>query len=82
MIVTSDVVKVAAVVLAFAAWVTVHVALAAGLMARKHWGKGFASLVVPVLAPYWGIREGMNARAAAWVGLVVAYVVARIVAAT
>jgi hypothetical protein len=77
---TADVVKVALLVGVFAAWVTVHVAIAAGLMVRKRWGRGFASLFVPVLAPYFGARAGMGARALAWVGLCAAYVVARVAA--
>ena len=74
---TLDAIKVAALVLAFAGWVTVHVAIAFGLFARKRWGKGLLAFFVPIAAPYFGVREGMPARAVMWIALVVAYGIAR-----
>lgn len=76
-----DKVVVATLILAFATFVTAHVALAARLVmrARPRW-RGLVALVVPPLAPWWGVREGMRGGAAIWVGAVVVYAVARVLA--
>jgi len=74
-----DLVVSASIILAFATLVTAHVALAAGLVARRPWWRGPVALVVAPLAPYWGFRERMRARAAVWGAAFVVYIVARII---
>jgi hypothetical protein len=76
--VTLDLIELALVVLTFAAWIVVHVALVVGLFARAGRARGLTSLLVPVLAPYWGMRTNMGARSAVWVGLLALYVAARV----
>jgi hypothetical protein len=62
-----------AITLSFATFVTAHVALALGLTLRAPRWHGPLSFVVPPLAPYWGLQAGFRARAACWVGGVLAY---------
>ncbi|HEX3596208.1 MAG TPA: hypothetical protein VHU80_13955, partial [Polyangiaceae bacterium] len=64
--------------LSFALLVTAHVALAVGLIGRRPRSRGFVALLVPPLAPYFGVREKMWVRSAVWVLSAVAYVAARI----
>jgi hypothetical protein len=65
---------------AFALLVSVHVALAVGLVLRKpHW-RGAVALIVPPLAPYWGLESGMRVRGVAWLVAVALYAIARIAA--
>jgi hypothetical protein len=64
----------------FAAWTTIHVAIVSGIVSRQGWARGLVSFAVPVLAPIWGARAGMRARAVTWAALFVAYVAARVVA--
>jgi hypothetical protein len=64
--VTRDAVVLAVLVAAFATLVTVHVTLALGLGRRSPRWRGAVALVVPPLAPWWGWRAGMRARAAIW----------------
>lgn len=63
---TRDAAVVAVLVVAFATLVTAHVTLALGLLRRSPRWRGALALVVPPLAPWWGWREGMRARAAIW----------------
>jgi hypothetical protein len=65
-----------ALLLAFATLVTVHVTLVVGLVAREPRWRALAAAVVPPLAPFWGVREGMWVRATLWVAAAVAYAVA------
>ncbi len=76
-----DAVIMGALVVAFAAFVTLHVALSGRLALRAHprW-RGLVALVLPPFAPIWGFREGMRKLSWAWVGALVLYVVARIAA--
>lgn len=75
-----DVLVLVALVVSFAALVTAHVALAVGLtLARPRW-RGPLALLVPPLAPYWGMEAGMKRRAAAWVTALAVYALARILA--
>jgi hypothetical protein len=74
-------VKLGVVIVVFAGWVTVHVMILAGLLHRRQWTRSLVAFVVPVLAPYWGSKDGMSTRAAAWIGLFAVYLVARVVAA-
>lgn len=75
-----DAIVLAALVLSFATLVTAHVALAFGLALERPRWKGPLALVVPPLAPYWGMEAGMKKRAALWVGAVCVYALARILA--
>ena len=70
---TRDEVVSAGLVTAFAALVTAHVALVAGLAARPPRWRALGALVVPVLAPWWGHRERMWARTHVWTVSAVAY---------
>lgn len=76
-----DVVIGSALVLGFATFVTVHVSLAARLVARMQprW-RGLAALVLPPLAPIWGYREGLRRSAVLWVMSLLIYVAARLAA--
>ena len=71
-----DLFVTSAVILSFAILVTVHVALAAGLGARGPWWRAPVSLVVVPLAPYWGFRERMRARAVLWTIALTVYLAA------
>jgi hypothetical protein len=75
-----DKVVVATLILAFATWVTVHVALAARLarIREARW-RGLAALVVPPLAPIYGFREGWRRSSTLWLVAVTVYVVALLV---
>ena len=70
---TRDAVAVGLLVLAFATLLTVHVALAAGLTARTPRWHGPVAFVVPPLAPFWGWRARLRARAVAWLVAAAAY---------
>jgi uncharacterized ion transporter superfamily protein YfcC len=73
---TRDESVAAALVLAFAVLVTVHVALVAGLLGRAPRWRAAVAVVVAPLAPYWGFREGMHVRSGLWVAAALAYGVA------
>ena len=77
---TKDALELGFVVLAFAALVTVHVALAFGLFAQRPRWHGALALLLPPLAPYWGARQGLRGRTFAWLALALAYVTALILA--
>ncbi|UQA63618.1 hypothetical protein E8A73_011235 [Polyangium aurulentum] len=66
-----------ALLLAFAAFVTVHVALSGRLAMRQPRWRGLVALVLPPFAPIWGFREGMTKHGWAWVIVLGLYVVAR-----
>jgi hypothetical protein len=75
-----DLVVTLAVVLSFATLLTAHVMLVAGLVARRPRWRGALALVVVPLAPYWGFRERMKARAVIWTAALVLYAIALVVA--
>jgi hypothetical protein len=75
-----DMVVVALVVLAFAAFVTVHLAIVAGLARRSSVLHAVAALLVFPLAPYWAARNRMRVRAGAWLGFGLLYALARTLA--
>jgi hypothetical protein len=76
-----DAFLVIVIVTSFALLVTTHVALAAGLLGRKPRLRGLLALLVPPVAPYFGIRERMWTRSILWGLSLVIYVAARIAAA-
>ncbi|MCC6215044.1 MAG: hypothetical protein IT376_09260 [Polyangiaceae bacterium] len=67
-------------VASFATLVTAHLWLAIGLTARKPWWRGPVALVVPPLAPWWGLDAGLRLRSALWITGACGYVVTRILA--
>jgi hypothetical protein len=64
------------VVVAFAALVTAHVALAVGLARRRSAWHALVALVLVPLAPWWGWKARMHARGVIWVAAAVAYAAA------
>lgn len=52
----------------FALWVTVHVAVVTGLFARGGPWRALVALLVPPMAPVWGLRHGLVARSLVWLG--------------
>ncbi len=74
-----DVVIAVLLILGFAAFVTVHVWLAARLIINKKPRiQGVIALFVPPLAPIWAYREGFRKGAALWLVMLGLYVVARL----
>jgi hypothetical protein len=65
---------------AFALLVTAHVVLAASLFLRAPRWRGFAALLVPPLAPYWGMEERMRFRSGLWLAALVLYVLSQLAA--
>jgi hypothetical protein len=76
-----DVAILATLVLAFATWVTVHVAISGRLLlrTRPRW-RGIAALLMPPLAPLWAVRQGWRRPAGLWIGALVLYVLALLAA--
>ena len=76
-----DIAATATPVLAFATWVTVHVALAARLVLRSQprW-RGLLAPVVPPLAPMYGFRQGWRRMSTLWLVWLIVYVLAHLVA--
>jgi hypothetical protein len=70
------------IVLSFAALSTAHVALVAGLVARKQWWRAPFALVVVPLAPYWGFRERMRARVVVWTAALAVYLIMLVIGRT
>jgi hypothetical protein len=70
---TRDEVVSIALVLAFAALVTAHVGIVAGLARRPPRWRALVALVAAPLAPWWARQERMHARAVAWVVATAAY---------
>ena len=61
-----DLLLVALPSLAFAALVTAHVRLLAGLLARPPRLRALWALFVPPLAPFWAYREKLRGWATVW----------------
>ena len=76
----TDIVLLAAIVLAFAALVTTHLAIVVGLLGRTPRWRSLAALIVAPLAPYWALRARMYVRGSAWLLAAVVYLVARLLA--
>lgn len=65
----------AAVLVLFASWAAVHLALSWTLAVGKWW-RGLVALFLFPLAPWWGQALGHSRLATAWVLLFAGYVVA------
>jgi len=75
-----DIVVVPALVLAFALFVTSHVAITYGLAFRPPRWRAAAGFFFPPVAAYWAWRERMRVRAGIWAVALVLYVIANIIA--
>ena len=73
-------VVVIGLVLAFALFITAHVAIAYGLALRPPRWRSAVALFAAPLAPYWAWREHMRIRAGVWVGALLIYAIATVVA--
>jgi len=69
-----------AVVVAFALLATVHAATLFGLGARREGRRLLASLLLPVLAPYFAYGSGMRVRAFLWLAAGACYAAAFVIA--
>jgi hypothetical protein len=78
---SKDEIVFAALVIAFAAFVTSHVALCLGIASRPPRARGLVAFFVVPLAPVWGVKDGLTKRVALWVGFAAAYAVLRLIAA-
>jgi hypothetical protein len=79
---TRDIVVLSVLLVAFAALVTAHVTIAAGLVRRRPRARALLAFIVVPLAPYYAARAHMGVRAFAWVGALVVYVTAVVLART
>jgi hypothetical protein len=77
---TRDEFVASALVVAFAALVTMHVVVVAGLATRPPRWRALVALVAAPLAPYWAYKETMRGRAVVWIAAALAYVVLRVFA--
>lgn len=73
-----DLVVVVTLVLAFALFITAHVAIVYGLAFRAPRWRAPAALLVAPLAVYWAWRERMRIRAGIWGAALALYVVATV----
>jgi hypothetical protein len=74
---TRDDLVASALVLSFAALVTAHLTLVAGLIFHRPRWHALVALVVFPLAPYWGAKYGKVPRAAFWIASAGAYLALR-----
>ena len=75
-----DYVVYGALIVTLAAFVTLHVWLSAALLADKPRWRGAAAFFVPPLAPVYGFKAGKKKLAIAWLAMLAAYAIARILA--
>ena len=75
-----DIILLALVVVAFAWVVTVHVAITFGLARKKPRWRALVAFALLLPAPYFAWREQMKKRAGMWVGGVLVYLVALLLA--
>lgn len=68
----------AALVGAFAGFVTAHVSIVWGLLFVQPRWHAVVALVVCPIAPFWGIQSGMHVRSAVWLVALTGYVVAQV----
>lgn len=71
---------VGALILAFAAMLTVHVTITYGLAFRPPRWRALVGFFMAPLGLYWAWREGMKVRAVIMVAALVLYIVANVVA--
>jgi hypothetical protein len=76
-----DVAIVIVLVSSFALLVCAHVTLAVGLMLRRPRWRGPLALLLPPLAPYWGLGGGLRVRGVLWLTALALYALARVAAA-
>lgn len=76
-----DTVLIATLLLSFATGATAHGVLLVRLFMRMRprW-RALWALVLPPLAPLWGLREGFRRTALLWIAALVMYVAARVAA--
>jgi hypothetical protein len=77
---TRDAVVLSVLLVAFASLVTAHVTIAVGLVRRRPRWRALLAFVVAPLAPYYAAREHMRVRACVWVGALVVYATAMVLA--
>lgn len=71
-----DFVVVGALVFSFALLVTAHVVLVWGLAFHKPRWRALVAFFVPILAPYFGLKEKMRVRSVLWIISAIVYAVA------
>lgn len=76
-----DAVVLGLLLVSFATFVTSHVAISVRLLLQPdaRW-RGPVALVAAPLAPLWAFRRGWRASAGIWIGAVVVYAIALVVA--
>jgi hypothetical protein len=74
-----DLVVIITLVLAFALFITAHVAIVYGLAVRPPRWRALAALLLAPLAVYWAWREKMRVRAGIWGAALALYVIATFV---
>ncbi len=74
-----DLVVIVTLVLAFALFITAHVAIVYGLAVRTPRWHAAAALFIAPLGAYWAWREKMRIRAGIWGAALALYVIATIV---
>lgn len=75
----SDTSLFAATILAFAVFITAHVSIVYGLIARTPRWRALVALIAPPFAVYWAFRERMRLRMAFSIGSVAVYAVAMLI---
>lgn len=71
-----DLVVVITLVLAFALFITAHVAIVYGLAMRAPRWRAAAAFLLAPLAVYWAWREKMHVRAGIWGAALALYIIA------
>jgi hypothetical protein len=69
-----------ALVLAFAAFITSHVALCFGIASKRPRVRALVAFVVVPLAPVWGVKDRLTTRVTLWIVFALSYVVLRVIA--
>lgn len=72
-----ELLTVATMLVAFAALVTTHMAILWTLLFRPPRWRALAATLVPPLAPWWALREGLRIRGVIWIGAAALYIAAR-----
>lgn len=78
----SDELVVSTLVFSFALLLTSHIAIVAGLLARRPRFRAPVAFLIAPLAPYWAYREGLRTRAFVWVIGALGYASARLLSAS